>query len=207
MSFEGNGLGLFAHHAEIQGETGARLQHGALCYKLTRKGVLVLLVTSRDTGRWLLPKGWPNEGLTPAQSAAREARDEGGVEGVVWDECLGLIRYEKFVPGQPPLACIVAVFPLRVQALAPRYREKHQRRRKWLTPEQAAALVQEPDAAELLLAFSTHPLVQPVSEPVVQSGVQSGVQPVTKNPSKMQTKGSTGATLKAGKIRQKRDKG
>ena len=64
MSIEGSGLGLPADLAALQKETGARLQYGALCYKLTRKGVQVLLVTSRDTGRWLLPKGWPDGVLT-----------------------------------------------------------------------------------------------------------------------------------------------
>lgn len=160
MSIEGSGLGLPADLAALQKETGARLQYGALCYKLTRKGVQVLLVTSRDTGRWLLPKGWPIDGLTPALSAAREARDEGGVKGVVREECIGLVRYNKLMPDQTAIACIIAIFPLRVQNLARRYREMNQRQRKWLTPEQAAALVQEPDAAALFLAFSAHPLAR-----------------------------------------------
>ena len=58
----------------------ARTQYGALCWRMHRGKVEVLLITSRDTGRWVIPKGWPIDGLAPAQTAAREAWEEAGVE-------------------------------------------------------------------------------------------------------------------------------
>ncbi|MEN9850080.1 MAG: hypothetical protein RL128_243, partial [Pseudomonadota bacterium] len=63
----------------------ARTQYGALCWRMHRGKVEVLLITSRDTGRWVIPKGWPIDGLAPAQTAAREAWEEAGVEGDIAD--------------------------------------------------------------------------------------------------------------------------
>ena len=52
---------------------GARMQNGALCWRATGTGIEVLLITSRDTGRWVIPKGWPIAGLAPEAAAARRA--------------------------------------------------------------------------------------------------------------------------------------
>ena len=62
-------------------KTTVRTQFAALCYRIKSNKVQVLLVTTRRTGRWILPKGWPIDGLTPQKSAAREAWEEAGVIG------------------------------------------------------------------------------------------------------------------------------
>jgi 8-oxo-dGTP pyrophosphatase MutT (NUDIX family) len=67
-----------------------RTQFGALCYRVRRGKTQILLITSRTRGRWIIPKGWPSEGLTPAQSALQEAWEEAGVTGRVQDVCLGI---------------------------------------------------------------------------------------------------------------------
>jgi len=67
-----------------------RTQYGAVCWRLHRGRVEVLLVTSRDTGRWIIPKGWPIDGLSPAGTAQREAWEEAGVEGEVIEDGLGV---------------------------------------------------------------------------------------------------------------------
>lgn len=129
-------------------------QYAALCWRLRGGKARVLLVTSRDTGRWIIPKGWPMEGRAPAAAAAREAWEEAGVEGKVQSESLGVYTYLKTRPDAEDVPCAVEVFPLRVERLQRRYPERAQRRRKWFAPEKAARKVSEPDLRALILAFA-----------------------------------------------------
>ena len=78
-------------------------QVGALCWRLHKWRVQVLLVTSRDTGRWVLPKGWPMAGKTAEAAAAREAWEEAGVEGLVQAQSIGRYCYDKIRPNAVPL--------------------------------------------------------------------------------------------------------
>lgn len=129
------------------------VQSGALCWRMHRGRVEVLLITSRDTGRWVIPKGWEVAGLTPAQSAAREAWEEAGVKGEIDDTGLGLFRYDKVLPVPPVLSCQVQVFALRVRTLSDRFPERKQRRRKWFDAQKAARKVNEPELRGLLKAL------------------------------------------------------
>lgn len=138
-------------------EDQSRDQYGALCWRLHRGRVEVLLVTSRDTGRWVIPKGWPAKGLDPAASAAREAWEEAGVEGEVSDAALGLYSYAKRRLPDPPLPCAVTVFALRVQRLAETFPEQRERRRKWFRAEKAARKVAEPELRALLCLVDADP--------------------------------------------------
>lgn len=128
-------------------------QTGALCWRMHRDRVEVLLITSRDTGRWVIPKGWPIDGMTPAASAAREAWEEAGVRGSVSDECTGMFSYVKRFGQHAGVPCVVAVHALRVQSLARVFPERKQRRRKWFRAEVAARKVAEPELKALLLQF------------------------------------------------------
>lgn len=132
---------------------GVRSQVAALCWRPAGTGVEVLLITSRETGRWVLPKGWAEPGAEPHLEAAREAWEEAGVRGTPERGCLGLYAYEKvLVPGgREP--CMVAVYPLKVDALEKRFPEAGQRRRKWFRPERAAEKVNEPELRAILAAF------------------------------------------------------
>ena len=73
----------------------ARAQFGALCYRVEKGMVQILLVTSRGTKRWIVPKGWPEDGSTPAEAAAKEAGEEAGVTGTVKQRPIGVYSYEK----------------------------------------------------------------------------------------------------------------
>jgi 8-oxo-dGTP pyrophosphatase MutT (NUDIX family) len=127
-----------------------RNQYAALCWRLHRGHVEVLLITSRDTGRWVTPKGWPMDGMDPAEAAAREAWEEAGVTGEVEPDVLGFYSYDKVLkPGQS-LPCVVAVYPLRVGELADKFPERKERRRKWFSAAKAARKVAEPELRELL---------------------------------------------------------
>lgn len=137
-------------------------QFAALCYRVKPdKGVEVLLITSRDTGRWVLPKGWPIKGKTPAQSAEREAFEEAGAKGKVCDDGIGLYTYAKGLANGLTVDCVVTVFPMRVKELATKFPESGQRQLKWFTPVKAAGKVAEPELAALLAAFDPGQLPQP----------------------------------------------
>jgi 8-oxo-dGTP pyrophosphatase MutT (NUDIX family) len=119
-----------------------RVQYAALPYR--RKGkspTEVLLVTSRETGRWIIPKGWPAKGKPPHKSAAREAREEAGVVGSVKRRPLGVFSYQKRLKSGKVVACEVQVFALKVKRQEARWLEKGERKLKWLPRTKAAKKV------------------------------------------------------------------
>jgi 8-oxo-dGTP pyrophosphatase MutT (NUDIX family) len=128
-----------------------RLQIAALCWRPVPLPE-VLLVTTLRTRRWILPKGWPQPGLSLAQSAAAEAHEEAGVRGEVWPTPMGEYHYlkEKGGLGRP---CRVMVFPLLVTRTDRAWPEKGLRDLLWLPFEQAAARVTEPELRRLLRDF------------------------------------------------------
>lgn len=135
-------------------EAVVEIQYAALCYRLTaRRKTEILLITSRDTGRWVLPKGWPISGLTPAESAAREAFEEAGVSGPVGTDCLGMFPYAKVISPDRDISVLCAVYPLQVTRRAAEFPEKGLRRLKWFSPRQAAEKVGEPALSALLKGF------------------------------------------------------
>lgn len=116
------------------------------------------MITSRDTGRWVIPKGWPIKGLSPHESAAQEAWEEAGVEGKVHDRSLGRYSYTKRMEKADDVPCVVAVYPLKVRTLRDRFPEWAERRRKWMSPKKAAERVHEPELAYILRHFNPHRL-------------------------------------------------
>ena len=132
----------------------ARLQVGALCWRKRRGQLQVLLITSRETGRWVIPKGWQMPGREHHDAAAQEAWEEAGVQGQVQPQSLGVFGYQKLYPAKPAISCEVEVFPLRVAKLQHKFPERDQRRRKWFSATKAAKLVHEQGLSDLLLAAS-----------------------------------------------------
>jgi 8-oxo-dGTP pyrophosphatase MutT (NUDIX family) len=126
------------------------IQAAALCLRESRKGREVLMITSRGSGRWVLPKGWPMKGRTLAGAALREAWEEAGVIGTVEDTPVGWYSYEKTRKDGPPLSCRVEVFRVAVTDLARDWPEARKRRREWMALEQAAGVVTEPQLQALL---------------------------------------------------------
>ena len=128
-----------------------RIQVAALCTKGDGEDKKVLLVTSRGTGRWILPKGWPVAGKSAAESAAQEAWEEAGVrKAKVSDLAVGSYRYSKVLQGGVKVPCEAKVYPIEVRKLAETYPEAGERRRKWVSPQKAAKLVQEAELKHLL---------------------------------------------------------
>ena len=112
---------------------------------------LVLLITSRETRRWVLPKGWPKPGVLPHRQAAREAFEEAGITGRIERTRIGQYTYAKLLRNGRMLHCRVDVFPLLVERFLDDWPERGQRELAWFTLGEAATLVEEPDLAALLL--------------------------------------------------------
>ncbi|MGL4239191.1 NUDIX hydrolase [Tabrizicola sp.] len=139
--------------AQVAEVGGARIQYGALCWRLTDTGVEVLLITSRDTGRWIIPKGWPMQGLSPEAAAAQEAWEEAGVQGVMNPLCIGRYGYQKNLSSLASVPCAVSVFGLRVKGLAKSFPEVKVRHRDWFPAHEAAGLVVEPELSQIISDF------------------------------------------------------
>ncbi len=131
----------------------ASIQYGAICWRMHRGRVEVLLITSRDTGRWVIPKGWPMADRGSAAAAAQEAWEEAGVKGDVTDTAIGAFGYDKVLKPGKSVPCRVDVFSLRVAELKRKYPEDALRSRKWFKHTKAARLVAEPELRGLLMAL------------------------------------------------------
>ena len=128
-----------------------RLQVAALCYRTRPQGREVLLITSRGTGRWILPKGWPINGKDGAESALQEAWEEAGVaEATAASEPLGSYHFIKNQDNGTAEPVMTLVYAAEVRRLADQYPESHERKRQWMPPAEAANLVHEPELRDLL---------------------------------------------------------
>ena len=126
-------------------------QIAALPVHWDRKGRLrVLMVTSRDTGRWVMPKGWLMDGKKPWRAAKIEALEEAGAVGFVSDKALGRYHYEKRLTGGESVLCRVTGYPMVVDRLKRRWKERKERKRHWFSPNKAARLVNEEELTGLL---------------------------------------------------------
>lgn len=128
-----------------------QLQYAAVPYRQRDDGTIeVMLVTSRETRRWIIPKGWPIGGAKPHASAAREALEEAGVVGRTDADAIGTYRYTKRLKDGAEARCKVVVFPLEVKAQRKRWREKGERKARWFDLTKAVKAVQEPGLRRLL---------------------------------------------------------
>lgn len=119
-----------------------------------RDGVIeICLVTTRETKRWTIPKGWPMKGLTAAASAAREAEEEAGVKGTIAKKPIGAFTYWKRRETRFDLLT-VDVFPLEVTKIRKSWKEKAERQIRWVSPQEAAEAVDEPELATILRGFA-----------------------------------------------------
>lgn len=126
-------------------------QYAALPYTVQDGELLVMLVTSRETGRWVIPKGWPKKNLKPCDTAAAEAFEEAGIRGEIARKSIATFTYSKRMTGGKRRQCTVDVFLLAVHDLLEDWPEKGQRKREWKTPGQAAMDVAEAGLIELFL--------------------------------------------------------
>lgn len=133
-------------------KTDLRTQFAALCYRFKKDKLQICLVTSRRSGRWIVPKGWPMDGETPMDAAATEAYEEAGVRGKIHARPVGVFSYYK-VRSEDELPCIAVVYPLKVKKVMNRWPERKERERKWVSRKRAAELVQDPELSAIIQTF------------------------------------------------------
>ena len=143
-----------AHGKAARTDEGFGLQYAALPWREGEAGREVLLITSRETGRWVLPKGWPMKRRSPAEAAAREAFEEAGVRGEVGTEPAGAYTYLKAFNEVLAFRCEVQVFPLHVAEELPDWPERAERTRRWFATEDAAGAVQETELQALIRSWA-----------------------------------------------------
>jgi 8-oxo-dGTP pyrophosphatase MutT (NUDIX family) len=135
-------------------ETAANVQYAALPYRRRADGLVeVMLVTSRDTGRWVIPKGWPIQGLGPPRSAAREAMEEAGLVGRIGNRSIGFFHYEKRLSDGSAVPCAVETFAFEVEKQFTSWPEQNQRRTHWFELREAAEAVDEPELSAMILSL------------------------------------------------------
>ncbi len=131
-----------------------RTQFGALPWRIGKNGLEILLVTGRKSRRWGIPKGWPVNGATPSESAAREAWEEAGAKGEIAEVSVGLYSYAKRAGRKGArLPCVVSVFPLHVTDTAETWPEAKARKRRWVSAAKAMTLVENPELSRILADF------------------------------------------------------
>ena len=139
-------------------ETSETRQVAALPWRHGQDGVEIMMITSRETRRWVIPKGGRMVGKSDPEAAAQEALEEAGVKGDIKDHSIGVFRYAKGLKDGGQRLCVVSVYPLEVLIQLGAWPEAHQRERRWMSLNEAADLVHEPDLAALIRDFDATPL-------------------------------------------------
>ena len=126
------------------------IQYAALPWRHRGAGYEVLLISSRETGRWVIPKGWPVRGLSPAQSAAREAYEEAGIGGQLTKKPIGEFEYPKKLADGKTQTCRVTVFGLEQMIQHSSWPEQGQRALQWFSLPEAVIAVLEPQLKDII---------------------------------------------------------
>jgi len=121
-------------------------QSGVLPYRIHQGKLEILIVSSRNNKRWILPKGIVDPGLTPQQSAVKEAYEEAGIEGRIDTQKLGDYQYHKW-----GAKCHVDIYPFEVQQLISEEEwEENHRTRIWTSAKKAAKMLASPENSSMI---------------------------------------------------------
>ncbi len=147
-------LGSLADQTEPQKKRiRSAFQIAALVYRWNKHRLEILLVTSRETRRWIVPKGWPLPGKSAAETAMREADEEAGIFGHVGKKPIGRYAATKRI-GESVVPSEVEVYPLQFLKQKMKWKERGERAAQWLSPEDAAKTVAEPELAKIIREFA-----------------------------------------------------
>jgi len=133
-----------------------RQQYGAVCFRYIgdTENIEILVISTRDTGRWIVPKGWPMKKKKPYEAAEIEAWEEAGVNGIVHKTPVGRYTYLKFLDDGDIAPTIVDLFQIEVTDQKNVFKENGQRQIAWVAPDEAARRVRELELKSLLVDFT-----------------------------------------------------
>lgn len=133
-----------------------RQQYAALCFRRVKESrdIEILVVTSRESGRWVIPKGWPMKRKKPFEAAALEAWQEAGVRGRVRKKPVGSYTYLKALDDGDVVPCVVDIFQIEVNEISDDFKERGERILAWVSPDEAARRVREIELKSLLVEFT-----------------------------------------------------
>ena len=144
-------------------------QVAAIPMRLDKKGRLrLLLVTSRGSKRWVPPKGWIMDGKKPWRAAEIEALEEAGVRGYIAKKKLGTYKYTKILDDGDELKCKVTLYPMVVEKVEKRWKERRERTRHWFSAKGASKAVDEHDLAQLLRKLHKSPKKVPIVKEILK---------------------------------------
>jgi 8-oxo-dGTP pyrophosphatase MutT (NUDIX family) len=132
----------------------SNVQYAALPWRKAGDALEILLITTLNTHRWIVPKGWPLEGKSPYASAAQEAMEEAGISGEIAETALGSFSYLKLRKNGETMTCKVDVFPMEVAHQRRSWAEKSVRQLRWCSVDEAMARVTEPGLRRLIAKFA-----------------------------------------------------
>ncbi len=132
-----------------------RQQYAALCFRYTGSGeeIEILVVTSRTSARWIIPRGWPMKRKKPHEAAAIEAWEEAGVRGRVRKDAVGRYTYLKMLDNGDVVPCVVDVFQIEITGEETSFKERGERLLEWVRPDEAARRIREIELKSLLVDF------------------------------------------------------
>ncbi len=130
------------------------VQYAALPWRRTKGAIEILLITTRNTKSWIVPKGWPLAGHTPSECAALEALEEAGISGEMAEEALCSCHYDTRRKSGDIISCQVHVFAMEVFHQRRSWAEKAARDICWCSLEEALARVKEPSLRRLIAKFA-----------------------------------------------------
>lgn len=125
-------------------------QSSVIPYRMRNGEPEILVIASSKKKHQVVPKGIKDPGLTPQESAAKEAWEEAGVEGEVAESPIGGYQYEKW-----GATCSVEVYPMKVTRVIPEDEwEENHRGREWVTPEAAVQHLKQDELKPLVKALA-----------------------------------------------------
>lgn len=137
------------------------VQYAALPWRVTGGTLEILLITTLSTKRWIVPKGWPLENLSPPDCAAHEALEEAGVEGEIAAKPIGTFDYMKNRKNGERTLVRVQVFAMQVAHQRRSWAEKRARETHWCSVNEAIARVSEPGLRRVIVSFAKRPRKRP----------------------------------------------
>jgi 8-oxo-dGTP pyrophosphatase MutT (NUDIX family) len=158
FSIKGIVLRFFTHTARAPSGERLPIQVGALPWRMSHSGrdVELLLITSRSSGKWIIPKGWPMRGRTAPEAAAIEAFEEAGVQGRIELNPVGSFVYLKNHPILGRLKFMLLVYPLAVDRCVEEWPEQRQRTRQWVEISAAMRLVESEGLRAVMQKFKAN---------------------------------------------------